>query len=226
MHPHLAAAAQSQIDTVFHAYLIKPASSRYVLFDTGCGTGFGDIAGFLPKRLAALGVGVDQIETLVFSHLHSDHCGGAIADDAPVFATADVILHADEPAVWDGGDFAANTVLAAYASRLSTVVNGQGVAPGITAWALPGHTAGHMGLRIGEGLVLCADILHSDALQLADPTVASIYDDDPERARVTRRQALDEIAERDLVFSGSHGSHMDKFRKLRRVGTGYEAIAL
>ena len=109
---------------------------------------------------------------------------------------------------------------------MSTVADGQDIAPGITAWALPGHTAGHMGLRIGEDVVLCADILHSDALQLPDPSVASIYDDDPDQARVTRQHALAEIADRGLTFSGSHGSHMDKFRKLRRLGTGYEAIPL
>jgi glyoxylase-like metal-dependent hydrolase (beta-lactamase superfamily II) len=222
----LMAADQVQIDTVFHAYLIKPDTSGYVLFDTGCGTAFGDIAGFLPQRLAALGVAPDQIETLVFSHLHSDHCGGAVADGTPVFTDADVALHADEPMVWDGGDYVANKFLTAYASRISTVEDGQEIVPGIAAWALPGHTSGHMGLRVGEQVVLCADILHSDALQLPDPHVASIYDDDPERARETRLQALAEIADRGLIFSGSHGSHMNKFRKLQRLGAGYEAIEL
>jgi glyoxylase-like metal-dependent hydrolase (beta-lactamase superfamily II) len=137
-----------------------------------------------------------------------------------------VFLHADEPAIWDGKDHAANKTLAAYADRITTVREGNVIAPGLVAWALPGHTAGHMGLRLGDQVVLCADILHSDALQLPDPTAASVYDDDPVQAQHTRRQALDEIADRGLTFSGSHGSHMDKFRKLRRNGAGYEAISL
>ena len=222
----LKAAGQTVIDTVFHAYLIKPEAGGYLLLDTGCGTAFGDTAGDLQHRLVALGVEPGDIETLIFTHLHSDHCGGALDDDTPVFAKAQVIMHEREPAVWESGQYAANAVLAGYADRISLMRDGQNIAPGISAWALPGHTAGHMGLRIGDQVVLCGDILHSDALQLPDPAVCSVYDDAADQARQTRIAALDDIASRGLIFSGSHGCHMDKFRKLRRTGAGYEAVSL
>jgi glyoxylase-like metal-dependent hydrolase (beta-lactamase superfamily II) len=217
----LADAGQSQIDTVFHAYLIRPNGGEYLLFDTGCGTGFGDIAGHLVTRLAALNIQADDIKQLVFSHLHSDHCGGAVVDGQAVFAAASVTMHDNEPGVWDGETAAANQVLDLYQGQMRTIADGGLIAPGIRAWFLPGHTAGHMGLRIGSHLVLCGDIMHSDALQFPDPDVASIYDDDPDLARVTRKAALNEIAQNDLIFSGSHGCHMDKFRRLRVDGAGF-----
>jgi glyoxylase-like metal-dependent hydrolase (beta-lactamase superfamily II) len=113
-----------------------------------------------------------------------------------------------------------------YAKNLDLVSDGDQIVSGITVWALPGHTAGHMGLRVGETLVLCADILHSDALQLPDPTVSSIYDDDPVQATQSRQAALKEIANRDLIFSGSHGSHFEKFRRLRADGDNYRTVPL
>lgn len=222
----LCAFGQTEIDTVFHAYLIKPAAGGYILFDTGCGPGFGGTAGQLMARLGALGVSADQIETLIFSHLHSDHCGGAVIDGTSVFPSAQVYLHVDEPAVWTGGDYAANKVLRAYADRINLVQDSDVICAGIKAWLLPGHTAGHMGIRVSDQVVLCADILHSDALQLPDPTVACTYDDDQDQARQTRLKALSEIAENNLIFSGSHGCQKDKFRRLRRLGDGYEAIDL
>ena len=222
----LTAAHQNQIDTVFHAFLIKPTGGDYALFDTGCGTAFGDIAGQLMRRFSVLDVKPSDIKTLIFSHLHSDHAGGAVVKDQPAFPNAEVFMHDDEPSVWAGGDFAGNAVLDCYQNSIQTVGDAAEILPGVKTWALPGHTAGHMGLRIGLDVVLCADILHSDALQLPDPTVASVHDEDPERARTTRLAALREIADSGVIFAGSHGCRSAKFRRLTSSGSGYVGVPL
>jgi glyoxylase-like metal-dependent hydrolase (beta-lactamase superfamily II) len=219
----LAAAGDSTIRTQFNAFLIRQGG-MLTLVDTGCGALFGAAGGQLPARLAALGVAPCDIGTLVFTHLHGDHCGGALLDGAPVFPKARVMLHPAEQAHWQERDAPAARVIAAYADRLQMVSDGQGVAPSVTVWDLPGHTPGHIGLRIGAGLVIVGDIFHSAALQLPDPEVATIYNVDADLARLTRLRALSEIAAKDLVFSGGHSVAPQSFARLLADGAGYRAV--
>ncbi len=219
----LAEAGLDSIDTEFGAYLLRYDTGPTVLIDSGCGTLYGDAAGRLLSDLDALGVAPADIDTLVFTHLHGDHCGGAIEDGRAVFARAEVVLHEAELDHWKGQTGPASQALELYAGRLRTVTDGADLAPGVTAWHLPGHTPGHMGLRLGDSHVLVADILHSFALQLADPDLCAIYDADPDTARASRRAALSEIAERGLVWSGSHGLSPDRFLRLSRKGDGFVA---
>ena len=220
----LAAAGDSTIRTSFNAFLIRQGDAL-TLVDTGYGALAGDKGGQLPARLAALGVAPGDIGTLVFTHLHGDHCGGALVDGVPAFPAARVLMHAAELAHWTDRDAPAGRVIAAHAGCIATVAEGDAVAPGVTVWELPGHTPGHIGLRIGAGLVIVGDIFHSAALQLPAPETATIYDVDPEMATRSRRIALAEIAAQDLVFTGGHAVDPQKFARLRVDGEGYRAIA-
>ncbi|MDP5367787.1 MAG: MBL fold metallo-hydrolase [Paracoccaceae bacterium] len=220
----LAAAGDSTIRTAFNVFLIRQGDAL-TLVDTGYGRLAGDKGGLLPARLAALGVAPGDIGTLVFTHLHGDHCGGALVGDAPAFPAARVLMHAAELAHWQGRDDPGGRVIAAHAGRIATVAEGDAVAPGVTVWELPGHTPGHIGLRIGAGLVIVGDIFHSAALQLPAPETATIYDVAPELATRTRKAALAEIAARDLVFTGGHAVDPLKFARLRADGEGYRAVA-
>ncbi len=220
----LAAAGDSTIRTAFNAFLIRQGDAL-TLVDTGYGALAGDKGGQLPARLAALGVTHGDIGTVVFTHLHGDHCGGALVGDVPAFAAARVLMHAAELAYWQGRDAPAARVIAAHAGRIATVAEGDAVAPGVTVWELPGHTPGHIGLRIGAGLVIVGDIFHSAALQLPAPETATIYDVDPVTATRSRKAALAEIAAQDLVFTGGHAVDPHRFARLRTDGAGYRAIA-
>lgn len=220
----LAAAGDSTIRTQFNAFLIRQGEAL-TLVDTGCGALFGAAGGLLQARLAALGVAPADIGTLVFTHLHGDHCGGALLDGAAVFSKARVLMHPAEQAHWRDRDAPAARVIAAYADRIDTVTEGQEVAAGIAVWDLPGHTPGHIGLRIGAGLVIVGDIFHSAVLQLPDPDVATIYDVDAAMATRSRKTALAEIAARDLVFTGGHAVAPLAFARLVAKGAGYRATA-
>ena len=62
---------------------------------------------------------------------------------------------------------------AVYGDRVSAIDIGP-VLPGINAMALPGHTPGHTGFLVHDdrrSLLVWADIVHLDALQLADPDI-------------------------------------------------------
>lgn len=222
----LSAAGLTAIDTEFNVYLLHHDSGQIDLIDTGCGALFGANGGALPTRMAALGITPGDVDRVIFTHLHGDHCGGALHDGAVVFGAAEVILHRDEAAYWAGRDGTAAQVLQAYAGRIQTVTDGVPLGAGMTAWGLPGHTPGHMGLRLAGGVVLVGDILHSAALQLPDPAVSSIYDVDPQTALESRQTALAEIAEAGLIWSGSHLVGVDKFLKLQKDGAGYRAMPL
>lgn len=222
----LEAAGETEIRTVFNAFLIRDDVGTYTLVDTGCGTAFGAQAGLFAQRLAALGVRPDDISRLVFTHLHTDHCGGALLDGAAVFANAKVFLHADEQAYWMGRDHLAHDVLAAYADRIRTVADGDEIAPGLTVWALFGHTPGHIGLRVGGRLALLGDILHSEALQMGEPRLSSENDVDAWQAAECRLDALREVAQDGLIFSGGHILGPQKFMQLVEVGDGFAAVHL
>ncbi|MCR8549668.1 MBL fold metallo-hydrolase [Salipiger sp. P9] len=221
----LAAAGLEAIDTVYNAYLLRHDDGGIDLVDTGCGTAFGDAGGALAGQLAAFGIAPAQVNRLIMTHLHGDHAGGGTRDGAAVFPEAELVLHAAELPRWQGVDAPGGRLLAAMAGRIRTVADGEDLGRDLRSWHLPGHTPGHMGLRFGEDLVLVADILHSEAMQLPDPACASRYDDDAATATRTRLAALEEIVTRGLLWSGSHMLGPGKFARLTRDAGGYRRIA-
>lgn len=209
----LAQAGESDIRTEFNAYLIA-YGDQYTLVDTGCGALFGPKCGKLPVLLAELGIAPEAITTLFMTHLHGDHCGGALDQGRIVFPRARVLVHGDEIDFWQGKDAPAGRFLIAYADQITAITDQTPIAHNLTPWFLPGHTPGHMGLRIGSRMALVGDIFHSAPLQLADPEIYTSYDVDPILARSSRKSALAEIAAKCLIFAGGHSIGPHKFARL------------
>lgn len=220
----LKAADEADIRTAFNAFLIKDADGAMTLMDTGCGGHFGTNGGRLMERLAALEIAPDSIDHLVFSHLHTDHAGGAVVDGAKVFPNAKVHLHADEQAFWAEQEAPGQEMLTVYADAITQVAGGDHIGNGLTVWDLPGHTPGHIGLRVGDELVIIADAVHAQHLQMGEPRLCPIYDEDPVTATNSRLAALHEIAEKGLTFAGCHILGPDKFAKLAEVGDGFVIV--
>lgn len=217
----LAAAGLPEIRSQFNVYLLRHAGG-IDLVDTGCGTHFGDKAGRLGGLLSTLGVSVEDIDRLILTHLHRDHVGGAMQDGALVFSRAQVLMHRAEAAFWQGKDGPAGDLLATVMPEL--LDDRADLGQGIWLQHLPGHTPGHSGLRIG-GLMLVADIVHSEALQLPDPSLSSIYDTDPQLAAHARQAALKLVADEGLIWSGSHMLGPRKFARLQAEGAGFKRVA-
>jgi len=222
----LATAGLTGIDTAFNAFLLRDGSGEYTLIDCGCGGQYGDAAGQLATHLAALDVTADQISRLIFTHLHDDHCGGAVDSGARAFPNAQVFVHPNEVAHWQGKEHFSQTVLAAYEGQTTFVRGGIEIAPGLMTIDLPGHTPGHMGIIVEDAVMIFGDCLHSEALQLTDTSVCSIHDNAPEDAIASREAALARIVDDNMVFSGGHILSAAKFARLQRDANGFAKVPL
>jgi glyoxylase-like metal-dependent hydrolase (beta-lactamase superfamily II) len=190
-----------------------------ILIDTGAGTTVPTL-GRLPGNLRALGVVPDAIETVLLTHLHSDHANGLVdAAGLPVFPHAELILHQKEAGFWldraasaeDSERLRRNTlgaqrVTAPYRGRIRRVNDGE-VLPGISAVPLHGHTPGHTGWLLqsrGERLLIWGDIVHLAAVQIPRPDAALVFDVDPDAAVAARRRIFEQAASEYLLIAGAH----------------------
>jgi glyoxylase-like metal-dependent hydrolase (beta-lactamase superfamily II) len=83
---HLVDTQMGGYDGITAAYLVR--SSRPALVETGAATS----AARVVDELAALGVGPDDLATIVVTHVHLDHAGG-VGDLAAAFPRAEVVVH-------------------------------------------------------------------------------------------------------------------------------------
>lgn len=224
--------------TSINAFLVD-AGQGLVLIDAGVGGYVGSRAGLLPQNLAAAGYAPDQVDTVLLTHMHSDHAIG-LADGAgqALFPRAVVRVHEDEAAYWLG-EGAAQRVLerqrkslpaiqAAVApyresGRFATFGQGQSPAPGIEAVALPGHTPGHCGYLVaakGEAVLFWGDIVHTQAVQFPHPEVTIDFDVDQPRAATTRAAVMGRAARERLHVAGAH-LPFPGIGRLRAEGSGY-----
>jgi glyoxylase-like metal-dependent hydrolase (beta-lactamase superfamily II) len=83
------------------------------------------------------------------------------------------------------------------------------VADGIWLEPTPGHTPGHVSVRLasdGAEAVITGDLMHHP-VQVAEPGWQSSFDTDPTRARETRRAFCARYADRPVAVLGTHFHH-------------------
>lgn len=144
-----------------YAYLIRTRSLT-VLVDTGVGTGNRHVdRTFEPERtaladaLAAFGLTPADVDIIVNSHLHFDHCGNnQLSRGAEVFVQAQEleVARTTRHTVREWFDF--------DGARITPVTGDHSLADGITLLSTPGHTPGHQSVLVedvdGIGNVLIA----------------------------------------------------------------------
>lgn len=149
------------------------AWGRHVLIDTG----YGDKItpkyreqlhherprGTLIEALARLGVTPDQIDLVIDTHLHNDHCGGNTYLDAqgcirPTFPNAEYVVQRREyedamhPNERTRATYIADNFHPLVQSGQMRLLDGDTeLLPGITGIVTPGHTPGHMSVRLSSG---------------------------------------------------------------------------
>ena len=236
----LAAAGKSGIETNFNAYLVDH-NGRKVLMDCGAGVEFGPVAGNLAEGLKEAGVSTDDIDTIIFTHLHADHTGGAFGSDgAAAFPKAEIVMSKQELAYWRGleGDedldenvaawlALSKKLLSAYEGRIRTVEAGGGISEGIKFVSLIGHTPGHQGVEFeseGESLVLIGDLVVAQDMQLPEPDIQCNFDVNKEMAAETREGMLEELASSGKLCSGSHFLR-PAIGHIERAGSGYRFVS-
>jgi glyoxylase-like metal-dependent hydrolase (beta-lactamase superfamily II) len=212
-------------NTPFNPTVIRTGGTT-ALVDTGMGAAAaaepGATAGFLLQRLATLGIGPGDVDTVIVSHFHGDHVNGLLAPDGgPAFPRAEITVPAREWSFWmDDGELARATpgrmqdlfannrrVFGPLADRVRTHAWDDEVVPGVTAVATPGHSIGHTSYLVSserERVLLIQDVSNHPALSLEHPGWHLAFDQDPVEAEQTRRRVLDWLVRERLPVQGFH----------------------
>ncbi len=173
----------------------------------------------------------ESIDTVLCTHLHVDHVGwNTMLENGrwvPTFPNARYLLGRTEFQHWreeegreDMKAVFADSVLPVFDKGLVDLVESDGrVAEEITLVPTPGHTPGHLSLRIcseGEEALITGDFMHHPC-QIARPDWSSTADSDPEAARRTRERMLSELSQTEALVIGTHFSGPSAGR-IRREG--------
>jgi glyoxylase-like metal-dependent hydrolase (beta-lactamase superfamily II) len=201
----------------FRAFAIRWAAG-VVLVDVGIGPagapaeGWAPVPGSLPAGLAASGIALSDVDTVVLTHLHSDHCGWAVSSSGePMFPNARYVVHSEE-VTWMSEPVASYVVKPLRAAgvlsqvRAETVLTALPTGETVTVVPTPGHTPGHQSVVVDGGgaqVVVTGDVL-VHAVQLVSPAVAYVYEEDPEQARATREALLARAAKAGAELATAH----------------------
>jgi glyoxylase-like metal-dependent hydrolase (beta-lactamase superfamily II) len=206
-----------------HALIVESAGRR-ILVDTCLGPhrapGFEhltpEVSTFL-EDLAAAGFPPESIDTVLCTHLHFDHVGWntQLVDGrfVPTFPRARYLFarveweHWRKEQVLDFAPTLEETVRPILDAGLADLVEmDHGLTDEVWLEATPGHTPGHVTVRIasgGEQALITGDMTHHP-VQWAEPDWAMIADSDAKQAAETRHRVLQEHADRPTLVIGTH----------------------
>jgi glyoxylase-like metal-dependent hydrolase (beta-lactamase superfamily II) len=184
----------------FGSFLIRTAGHN-ILVDLGAGQADADLpgvghteGGLLLDSLAGEGLSPDDIDTVVYTHLHRDHVGWT-TDVSPfastprtptglTFGRARHLLSEAEWRHWSRPSATGGPHPELILKPLADELDGDAIAPGVGVASLPGHTPGHIGVTVRdpagdapESAVIAGDALHSPA-QVGAPGLTFATDAD------------------------------------------------
>jgi glyoxylase-like metal-dependent hydrolase (beta-lactamase superfamily II) len=165
------------------------------------------------ESLAQAGASPEQVDTIVYTHLHADHVGwSSVAGDGGYelrFPKARHVMHRDEWKFWEGKDEHTGMPLESLEVPLRDAVKLLGgdeeIVPGLNLVHTPGHTPGHSSIVVSSGaerVYILGDVLHSPA-QVSEAWVC-FADNDPAASRATKEALLRELQKPGTITAGTH----------------------
>lgn len=198
--------------------LLVHAGSRLLLFDTGAGSNFGEIAGKLPGAMAAAREDPASVTDIFISHAHADHVGGLVTP-AGTLAFPNAAIHMSAPEWrWLSSMSAENaknigiaqvTVLvAAIRAKVVPFEPGADLLPGVVkAVEIKGHTPGHSAYRIGSDpntLLVIGDAMHSYVVSVREPSWKIAFDTDQQTGAASRTALVAQVAQSGQRLYAGH----------------------
>jgi glyoxylase-like metal-dependent hydrolase (beta-lactamase superfamily II) len=207
-----------------HCYLVR-SRGRTLLVDTGCGAArlafpaFLGVEGRLERLLREQGVGSEDVEAVVITHVHPDHVGGSVTEAdgevRPAFPRARYLLHQADWETWTRPEvqegfpfpFVDDTVARLDAAGALELHTGElALTDEISLLHTPGHTPGSVSVLIasaGERALLCGDVWLHPA-QVTEPELPAAFDMDAETAAATRRTLTERIEAEGMTIGVCH----------------------
>jgi glyoxylase-like metal-dependent hydrolase (beta-lactamase superfamily II) len=223
--------------------LLIRAGGKRILVETGGGDKWNakqnaiylfEASGRLPERLAALGVKPEEIDIVINTHLHFDHCGwntrlvNGVA--VPTFSNARYIVqrkeyeHACAPTERDRASYFPDNFMPMQESGQWDFLSGDSqIMPGIEVIVVPGHIKDMQCVKItggGQTIFFVADLVPTVA-HLSYPWIMG-YDLYPMTTLESKHKWLPIAAKENWTVIFGHDPHMPA-AKLREKEGGFDA---
>jgi len=236
--------AQNRVPLALHSFLLR-LPDTVALIDTGVGEAldprYAKAYSFRREKslmagLAEAGCRPGDVDLVVNTHLHFDHCGWNTARTSagglsPAFPRARYVVQKGE---WEaalrpkGPDKPSYRPLGlrplAAAGVLNLLEGGREIAAGVAVVPLPGHTARHQGVIVSSpagAFMASGDAIPTAAHAGLEASMS--FDLDPTTAFATRRELLERAAAGDWVLGFGHDP-LHPFGRVRRHGRGFAAV--
>ena len=190
-----------------------------VVIDTGIGPrpfdALGGLKGSLSDVMRTHALDPAEPRLVFHTHAHFDHVGWNAVDGQATFVNARHVLHRLDWETFQGGEerypphtpYMEETFGPLVAAGVLDLIDGeQTLTPELTAFPTPGHTPGHMSVRIssaGAHAILTGDAIVHPA-QVTHPEWAWSSDMEPETAIATRRALLDRAEAEGMQIVACH----------------------
>jgi glyoxylase-like metal-dependent hydrolase (beta-lactamase superfamily II) len=205
--------------------LIVRGHGKTVLVDTGCGDKIRrapgamviDGTGTLIANLAAKGIAAEDIDLVVNTHLHFDHCGGNTlrTDDGlrPTFPRATYVAHKAE---WDAATHTNERTRGTYlaenfepldaAKSVELIDDESEIVPGLRIVPAPGHTEGHVVVEVESGgdYALYIGELSQHPVMLERLAWISAFDVLPLVSLETKKRFVEKAIEKNATLVSVH----------------------
>jgi glyoxylase-like metal-dependent hydrolase (beta-lactamase superfamily II) len=182
------------------------------------------------KNLAAAGFGVNDIDFVMCTHLHTDHVGWNTKLEngrwVPTFPKARYVFSDRELAYWtqrqkddpDACPWITDSVLPVMAANRADIVKSAHAFNDLmTLIPTPGHTIDHYSVHLrtpGADAVITGDMIHSP-LQARYPELGMMSDYDSTQAGQSRRELFGRFCDTQTLFCTAHFPSPSRARVVR-----------